>query len=124
MRIDAVLAGLMLSVISISAHASDLVVTWVNPTMNTDGTPIPVTGLNALLSTRAEYGTCVDGAFGVVKASKVVLYPGNGATFNNVTVPATYCLRLFAKNKNGNESAPIVAVVDGTPVKLDLKEAP
>lgn len=85
------------------ALAANLVVSWTNPTTNTDGTPIPVTGAGSLTGTRVEWGTCSGTAFGI-KSGEVTAPAGvSTATITNVG-PGTWCARAFSRNTYGTES--------------------
>lgn len=86
------------------AQATDVTVTWTNPTTNTDGSSIPATGPGSLTGTRVEHGTCVGAAFGTANGEVTA---AAGATSVVITglAPATHCVRAFARNTYGTESA-------------------
>lgn len=90
------------------AAASTLTVTWTNPTLNTDDTPIPATGGESLNSWRIEYGTCAaPNVFGV-KAGEFVRTRAPGGpplttATNNVPTGLT-CARVFVANVAAKES--------------------
>jgi hypothetical protein len=75
-------------------------VSWTHPTANTDGSPLPISGIT---STRIEYGSCVAGAFGVTAGEVTVNAPASSAVIDR---PAgTHCFRAATRNTAGNESA-------------------
>lgn len=91
-------------------QAGTLIVTWVNPTTNVDGSIIStVQGqTEALQVWRIEYGTCLAGnAFGV-KAGEFVRTRAAGgpeiATATNNVPPGLTCVRVSVANVAGNES--------------------
>jgi hypothetical protein len=86
-----------------SAKAADATLSWTPPTHNTDNTAIPATGPGSLSQYRAEWGTCVSGAFGVKAGEKTQAAPATGTTITGLD-PATYCFRVFARNTYGAES--------------------
>lgn len=53
----------LLALFSSQSIAGTALLTWDNPTRYVDGTDIPA---GQLASTRAEWGTCVDGSFSKV----------------------------------------------------------
>lgn len=103
--------GLLLSAL---AWAATLEATATNPTVNTDGSPIPVTGPGALSSIRFEYGTCVGAAFGTVLGSKIVTLPVNKAVFSGIA-PGLICVRAYWTNNLGGQSAASAVSVAGPP---------
>lgn len=101
MRKILVLVGLLLSTI---ANAASLNVSWSNPSSNVDGSAIPASGPGSLTGTRVEYGSCNGSAFGVASGQQIVLAPASNASFPNIG-PGSYCVRAFAQNTFGSESA-------------------
>lgn len=96
----AVLGGFVVPV----ASAATFVVSWTNPTTNTDGSTIPATGDGSLSSARVEYGTCNGAAFGVKAGEVVRPMPATNATLN---LPVgTHCVRVMVSNTYGAESGP------------------
>jgi hypothetical protein len=88
-----------------AADAAVVTLTWVNPTENTDNTPIPAQGAGALISNRVEYGSCAPGGqFGAAVGSDTIPV---ATTWRVVgLIPGTeYCYRVFAVNSFGVESA-------------------
>ena len=86
------------------ALGADAVLTWTNPTTNTDGSSIPASGAGALTGTRVEWGTCNGTAFGTVvgqQAFGVV----TTATVPGFAAGTTHCFRVYDRNSYGNESA-------------------
>jgi hypothetical protein len=86
------------------AEAADLNVSWTNPVTNVDGSAIPATGPGSLTGTRVEHGTCSGAAFGVKEGERVAPAGVTSLTILNVA-PGTTCVRAFARNTYGNESA-------------------
>lgn len=92
------------------ANAGTVVVTWVNPTTNTDGSSIPATQgqPEALQRWRLEYGTCLAGnAFGVKAGEFVRDRAAGGPVLTTATqnLPAGLtCVRVFVQNTAGGES--------------------
>jgi hypothetical protein len=92
------------------AEAGTVVVSWTNPTLNTDDSPIPTTqgDPEALQSWRIEFGTCAaGGAFGATLGEFIRTRPTAGAPLATATqnVPAgPKCFRVFVRNFMGNES--------------------
>ncbi len=100
-----ILASLLLFVLSLPVFAAPVPVTLTYPTKNTDGSTIPATGAGSIMSWRAEWGTCVAGAFGVKAGdSPTVAAPATLVTLN--LTPGTYCIRSYVKNTFGRESGP------------------
>lgn len=98
------------------ANALDVVVSWTNPTLNTDGTSIPATGPGALTQTRVEWGSCsATNVFGVKAGEIIVLSPGTSGTILALPAGTTACFRAYAKNNNGVESAPSAVVSKSIP---------
>lgn len=87
------------------AYAGELKVTWTLPTQNTDGGTIPATGDGSLTGTRIEWGVCNGTTWGGTSGERVVPAPGTTTTITNVA-PGTWCVRGYARNTYGLESAP------------------
>lgn len=85
------------------ALGSDLVVSYLPPTTNTDGSAIPASGPGSLTQHRVEYGSCVGAAFGTKVGEVIAPAPATSATITGLA-PALWCARVFAKNTYGNES--------------------
>lgn len=111
-------AVLALLLLASPAFAAKVIVHWINPTTNTDGS-----ALTNLAVIRLEWGTCVGSAFGVLQAS-ILAPPSAGSTPIYPTGLATVCVRAYARNTLGVESVPSnVLVVNllpttGKPVTL------
>ena len=106
-KIIAVFASLIVAWVcfmSMTAFAADAVVSWTNPTQNTDGSAIPASGAGSLTGTRVEYGTCNGTAFGSSAGSVTVNAPATTVTIPGFAAGATNCFRAFARNTFGNES--------------------
>lgn len=113
-RLSSLLAVVILagcaSLHSPPANAGTLVLTWTNPTTNTDGSAIQTAQgqPEALQTWRIEVGTCgAGGAFGTKTAEftrtrAVGGQPLTGATMN--TAPGQSCARVFVANTAGGES--------------------
>lgn len=93
------------------AEAGTVVVSWVNPVLNTDDSPIPPTqgDPEAIQSWRIEYGTCLaGGAFGASLGefvrTRATAGPVLTSATNNVGT-GEKCFRVFVRNFMGNESA-------------------
>lgn len=108
-KILSLIALVALSACATVAGASTLTVSWTNPVLNTDESPIPDTGAESLQVARIEYGTCVSGAFGVKTGeftrTRVPGQPMPSNAVNNVPTGLT-CTRVLVKNVAGNESVP------------------
>jgi hypothetical protein len=99
----------MLGLIATRAHAADLTGTFTLPTQNTDGTTIGTT--DAITQVRVEYSLCSGtSAFGTKIAEVVVPAPGTSYTFPGVNF-GKFCIRAYAKNALGIESAATPVVV-------------
>ena len=85
------------------AVAGSAVISWNNPTANTDGSTIPSTGPGSLVSTRVEWGSCSGSAFGTSQGNILVNQPSTSAEISDLA-PGLYCFRAFAKNTFGSES--------------------
>lgn len=92
------------------ANAGTVVVSWINPTLNTDDSLIPTTQgePEALQSWRIEFGTCAaGGTFGTALGEFTRTRATAGAPLVTATqnVPAgPKCFRVFVRNFAGNES--------------------
>lgn len=102
--VTAALAAALFLLLSGAAHAGDLAVRWTPPTTNTDGSSIPASGAGSLTGTRLEWGTCSGTAFGTSIGSTIVAAPATSHTVTGLA-PGTYCVRAFARNTYGSESA-------------------
>jgi hypothetical protein len=112
---------LLLLLIAPVAQAG-VVVSWDNPTTNTDGTPIPATGTAALASTRVEWGTCsAPLVFGSKIAEVSVLQPATSVDIGTLS-SGTYCVRVYARNNGGGESAP--SVVQSKTISISVPNPP
>lgn len=120
--------ALVLMLLSVPAMAATVTVSWVNPTLNTDGTPIPLVAPGALTQTRVEYGSCTStGTMNVVAGSVVALAPATTLSIPDLVTGSTYCFRAFAKNDYGKESSAsntakktIPAPVPGAPATITV----
>lgn len=101
-----ILAGL-LALAAFPALAADVTWTWNNPTLNTDGSAIPVSGAGSLTTGRFEFGTCgTGGAFGT-KAGEIPLTAAMVAAKSvkqTDILPSTICGRVFVSNTYARES--------------------
>lgn len=92
------------------AGAATVTVTWENPTLNVDGTPIPDAGLESLQYVRIEYGSCINGTQFGTKAGEFIRTRAAGqpmlTTATNNVPPGLTCIRAFVQNMAGNESPP------------------
>jgi hypothetical protein len=103
------------------AEAAKITVAWVNPTTNTDGSP-----LTDLWWINIEWGTCNGTAFGVRQSNLIVMENVVQVTkaFVYPTGLTKVCVRAFAVNSQGTASASSnVAIKDllpspGKPVTL------
>lgn len=92
------------------AEAATVIVTWTNPTLNMDDTPIPATQgqPEALQTWRIEYGTCAaGGAFGTRVGEFTRTRTTGGPVLTSATqnLPAgNTCVRVFVSNFAGRES--------------------
>jgi hypothetical protein len=100
------------------SFAAKVMTAWVNPTQNTDGTP-----LTNLAAIRVEWGSCTGADFGTAQASILVAAPATSAPIYPTGL-AIVCIRMYARNTAGLESAPSGVVQKtittlGKPVTLD-----
>jgi hypothetical protein len=95
--------ALILALLPAAVMASDINVSWTNPVKNTDGSDIPATGAGSIASTRVEWGTCSGTAFGIKAGEQVAT--GTSTTLTGISAASTVCVRAFAKNTYGQESA-------------------
>ena len=84
----------------LSNTKTDIVVAWTLAKTRTDGTADA-----SWVSTRVEWGTCIDGQFGAVTASKVINAPTTSATIKALT-PGTWCVRTIRVSPAPEESDP------------------
>lgn len=103
MRIVLFVAGVLLAAPSFPATIS---VSWAHPTRNVDGSRIPPSGDGSIASTRVEWGTCLgQNGFGAVLGDKVVSGTDTTTRILDLQSEATYCIRAYSRNNNGEESA-------------------
>lgn len=96
------------------ASADTVTATWINPTENTDGTPIPVSGEGALTSARVAWGTCsAEGVFGTEAGAIVRSMPVSSVVFN--LKPGNWCVRVTVTNTYGETSEPSNVATHFTP---------
>lgn len=95
------------------ANAATVNLTVIPPTLQVDGTSIPVSGAGSITGYRWEYGSCVGTAFGT---------RGGETTSTTVSAtfdlgPGSYCFRAFARNVYGESAAsPVVTrTINGSP---------
>lgn len=84
------------------AQAAKVPVSGLNPTENTDGTP-----LTDLAQIRIEWGSCVGNNFGTVQAGLVITATVAGAPFSAFIYPTgltKVCVRAYAINTSGASS--------------------
>ncbi len=95
-----------------TAYAAKMTVTWTATTLNTDGTPC-----TDLASYRIEWGSCVNGAYGVTQGSIIVKAPATSTPIypTNLTL---VCVRAFAINAAGVESTSSAMVAAQGPSAL------
>jgi len=87
--------------------AGELSLGWTNPTLNTDGTPIPATGPLALSGVTAQFTTCSSAAtvsWPTTPLSVTYTAPLTSGKLFNLTDKQGYCIRLYAQNNNGDKS--------------------
>ncbi len=89
-----------LLLIAAPAFAAKIHVTWVNPTRNTDGTP-----LTDLAAIKIEWGSCNGVNFGTLQSS-ISVAPGPQASAVYPSGLSTVCVRAYAINSKGVSSAP------------------
>lgn len=105
LRIGVLALGILVMAYSAASVAGELNVTWTNPTQNTDGTAIPASGDGSLTGTRVEWGVCNGTTWGGTTGERVVPAPGTTTKITNLA-PGTWCVRGYARNTYGLESAP------------------
>jgi hypothetical protein len=91
------------------ANAGTVIVSWDNPTLNTDDTAIAATQgePEALQTWRIEYGTCAGTAFGTKLGEFVRVRAAAGLPLTSATqnLPAgNKCFRVFVANFAARES--------------------
>jgi len=97
--------AILLLAISASAHAFKFGVEWVNPTTNTDGSP-----LTDLSSIEIEWGTCNGTLFGTYKGGALIATSATGVKMSTMLEgqadPGTtrVCVRAFAIAATGARS--------------------
>lgn len=101
MRISSVLlAGFLLGIVP-DVHAAKILVSWQNPTTNTDGST-----LTNLAFIHVEWGTCNGNLFGTTQSFVTVAQRPSAKT-NTFIYPsglARVCVRAFAINTEGKQS--------------------
>lgn len=96
---------LILALLSGTASASTLTVSWSNPTTNEDGSVIPADGDGSLTEALVEYGSCTpDGGVETPLSSQWVSMPVTSYSFPNVS-PGIYCAHVAVRNTYMNQSA-------------------
>lgn len=86
------------------AHAGSATVTCDPPTQNTDNTPIPATGPEALASFSVLYGLCNNGALPAGFSTQTVPATACSAVVNNLS-PGLWCFAVIATNNSSINSA-------------------
>lgn len=100
------------------ATAGTVVITWENPTTNTDNSPIPTNQADpeALQSWRIEYGTCAAGnTFGTRLGDFPRVRAANGPPITSATqnLPGGLkCFRVYVKNSANESDASNVSARD------------
>lgn len=113
--IKALAVSLALAMFSVPAFAKAANVSWVNATQNTDGTPIPATGDEALKHTEIQWGLCdAAGLFPATPAgSHIVLEPTIADLVSGLNA-GTWCFRARHQNfggVNSNFSATVQKII-------------
>ena len=85
------------------SEAAPVNLTWVNATLNEDGTTIPATGDGALASTTIEYAACVDGALSEPRIPKLVL-PAETSVAIHIATPGDWCFEALHTTEAGTAS--------------------
>lgn len=84
----------------------EMIVTWSNPTHNTDNTPIPATGPTALAETLLDYSLCLNGAVDPAETVRRV-EPQPSERHVVPALPAgEYCIQAYAVNNQASVSDP------------------
>ena len=91
--------AILLCLLAFPAWGGEAVLTWVNPTQNTDGSAI-----TALTGNRLEWSTCSGSAFGTKIGEQAWTTPRTGWTKTSLN-PGTDCFRVYASTAAG-ESVP------------------
>lgn len=101
-----------------SAFAADVTVTWTPPTQNTDGSAIPATGAGSIDQTRVEYGTCsgpTSSVFGTKAGEVAVPAPATSVKITGFAPATRSCFRAYARNTYGVESVASLTVAKDIP---------
>jgi hypothetical protein len=85
------------------ATAVSAVVSWIAPTLNTDGSAL--TGGDAIDHYRVEWGTVINAGFGVFINSENVTAPTTTLTLTDLP-PMDYAFQVIAVAVDGEESNP------------------
>lgn len=100
---------LLLLLLSLSATAATVQLTWTPSTTNVDGSSIPATGSGSLTHYTLQYGSCGGTAPNYVfgTAAGQVNIPAPSATYTTADIfgPGLHCFRLSATNTFGQVSA-------------------
>ncbi len=83
----------------------EVILSWLLPTLNEDGTAIPTIGDAALLSTTIEYSICIDGSVGDTRLSVDVPMPDT-TWQGSIITPGDWCFQAYVTNVGGISSAP------------------
>ena len=97
------------------SYAETVTLTWVNPTENTDNTPIPATGMDALARAEITYGTCAADNKSIVSAFVTITAP-MPVTSKVTNLPGgVHCVHVLVVNNGGVKSAPSNVLVRTSP---------
>jgi len=98
------LIGVILGTAANAQEACSATLTWTDPTLNTDGTTIPVTGPTALKETWVEYSICLAG--GVDFANSIMTLESQPSQSHCVTglEAGDWCFVAYAVNNQDNAS--------------------
>jgi hypothetical protein len=96
---------LLLLLLSISANAADVNISWENATLLADGvTPIPVSGAESLDTTTVEWAACINGQLSDPRLSNTI-----DASIQTLDVtigtPGEWCFTSYHTNVAGIDSA-------------------
>lgn len=89
------------------ALAGSALLSWTHPTQNTDGSTIPVTGPDALASTRAQWFQCssATATWPATPQQATVNYPASTYTVQDIGA-GLWCFRVLSVNNGGVASDP------------------
>lgn len=111
------------AVFTMPARADTKTATWVNATLNTDGTAIAASGPGSLVRTTVEYGTCNAAKTAIATKSGEIFVPAPATALQvPLVVVQEFCLDAWHSNTFATAFAPstAAAVVAGNSVRSNV----